>query len=90
MKVFTVYTTDLWESRISEDAVGIFSTVEKARDCVLSIIEEGTKVAIEEMIIDEVDSGAKLEVYSFDEHIELEWKSEFSNAQYGQLKREAA
>jgi len=45
--------------------------------------DEDTKVVIEETIIDEVDSGTKLEVYSFESG--LEWKSETSNAKIGSM-----
>ncbi len=89
MKVFTVHSTDEWETRTSEAQIGIFSTVEKARDCVKEVFNynnEG-KLVIEEAFIDEIDSGAKLEVYSFENG--LEWKSDYSNAELGSLAMES-
>jgi hypothetical protein len=83
MKVFGVYTTDMWETRSEDSQKGIFSTVDLARDCVRELQEEDTKVIIETMTIDEVDSGAKLEVYDFVNG--LEWNSTNSDAEVGSL-----
>lgn len=81
MKVYGVYSTDNWETRTSENYIGIFSTPELARKQVLDNIDSDTKIVIEEIVIDEVDSGAKMEVYSFESG--LKFKSISSDAQYG-------
>ncbi len=81
MKVFTVYTTDVWETTSSEDTIGIFSTIELARENVLDNINEETKVVIKETILDKIDSDVKVEVYRFEQG--LEWKSETSDLEIG-------
>ena len=81
MKVFTVYTTDVWETTSSEDTIGIFSTIVLARENVLDSIDEETKVVIKETTLDKIDSNVKMEVYSFKQG--LEYKSDTSKLEIG-------
>jgi len=83
MKVYCVFNTDMWESRESEDMIGIFSTISMARKCVKSELCEDSKIIINEMIVDEVGSEVKFEVYDFESG--LEYKTKSSDAEYGSL-----
>ena len=72
-KFFRVYNTDIWESRDSEIHNGVYSSFAKARETVKLITEPDQKTIIEELYLDEDDSGAKLVVYDF------EYGSEYKN-----------
>ena len=84
MKVYQAYKTDMYEQVDNTEVLGICSTVEKAREFIRKAMDRDCKLIIEEVIVDEYDSGAKLEVYTLENG--LEWKSENSDANYGDMK----
>lgn len=81
--IYGVYLTDEWESRASDEYIGFFSTPKLARASAAETLRhnDGNKVVIEKIIVDEVDGGAKFEVYCFKNG--LEWKSKESDAAIG-------
>ncbi len=90
MKIFGVYTTDNEERESARNYIAFNSDIDKARETVAYVIEDEAKVVIEEIILDELDSGAKFEVYS--SVYGLVWKNEESLVEaecYGFLSRES-
>lgn len=85
MKVYGVYTTDQWQSRNSKIYVGFYSTIDLARDAAVASLEENVHACIEEIIIDEPDSGVKFEVY--ENEAGLTWKSEVSDAEIDSMSK---
>jgi len=81
MKVYTVWKTDAWQMNGSKELVGVFSTAEKARGCILDYATERGKVIINSVNLDETDSENKFEVYGFE--YGLEEKSSDSDSKIG-------
>jgi len=77
MKIFGLYYTSMHEENSKVEYAGWFETVELARECVLTHFEDAEKMVIEEIILNEFDSGAKLEVYENESG--LIWRSEFAS-----------
>lgn len=83
MKLFEVYTTDLFERIGDNNRVGVYSTLQKARNVVVAALELDVKVIIQSFEVDKKDSEIKLEVYTTDG---LEYKSverDSSSIEYG-------
>jgi len=71
MKVYTVWTTDIWQTCTSMRQVGVFSTPTKARECIVDYIDEDTKVVINMIEVDTITTGEiEFEVYSLDSGLE--------------------
>jgi len=86
MKVYQVYTTNMWQDSDSRENIGIASDVETARVFVRSALDDNSsefKVVIEVCNVDEYEGYSKFEVYDFQDG--LEWKSNESDAEIGSL-----
>lgn len=90
MKIFGVYTTNDHEEQSENKYVIYADTIKIARETVACVIDDYDKVIIEEIMLNELDSGAKFEVYS--REAGLEWKSLGSlieTEEYGYLNEES-
>jgi len=86
MKVYQIYTTNVWQDDSSRENIGVASDIETARAFVRSALDDNSsefKVIIEVCNVDEYEGYSKVEVYDFQDG--LEWKSNESDAEIGSL-----
>ena len=84
MKLFEVYTTDLFEHKDSKERVGVYSTLLKAREAADKAIDLDIKVIVESFEVDKEDSEVELEVYTAESGLEFKSvETDFLSVEYG-------